>query len=123
MRGKARQASEALGKILDAVYDWERAADAFIATGSDDDDVVVTHDSRGALIEVSLRPGLQNELTLEELETAINDAIAENLTRTHEGLAEIGAQFRARCEQISAAVGPHPVGDELVAALVTAGRK
>jgi hypothetical protein len=120
--GKARRASQAIDQILDAVYDWERAADAFFATGSDDDDVVVTHDSRGALIEVSLRAGLQNDLTVEELETAINDAIAENLTRAQEGLAEISAQFRARCEQISAAVGPHPFGDELVAALVAAGR-
>lgn len=123
MRGKARQASEALGKILEAVYDWERAVDLFIATGSDDDDVVVTHDSRGALIEVSVRPGLQNELTVDELETVINDAIEQNLTRAKEGLDEIGTQFRARCEQISAAVGPHRVGDELAAALVAAGRK
>jgi len=122
MKGDARRASKAFGDLLDAAYEWDRAADAFFATGSDDDDVVVTHDSRGALIEVVLRPGLQNELTVEELEAAINDAIDRNQARWRQGLDAISEQFKARCEQISQTVRPHPVGDEMVAALAAAGR-
>jgi len=114
---KAKVASAAVGQMLDTIYEWEHAADVFFATGSDDDDVVVTHDSRGALIEVVFRPGLQNDLTVEELETAINDAIDANKARWQEGLASIDEQFQARFERIGAVVGPHPVGDQFVEAL------
>ena len=117
MRGKAKRASDAIGQILDAIYEWESAADRFIATGSDDDDVVVTHDSRGRLIECTPRPGLQQELTLGELEEAINDAIRDNVGRAQAGLDAISEEFRARCQEIAASVGSQPVGDELVAAL------
>ena len=118
MRGeKAKLASKALGDMLDAIYDWERKTHHVVATGSDDDDVVVTHNSRGALIELSLRSGLQKELTTPELEYAINDAIAENTARLWARMAEIGDEFLARCAEIEAQVGQHPVGDEMVTAL------
>jgi hypothetical protein len=113
VRGKAKRASEAIGLILDAVYDWEAKADKFIATGSDDDEVIATHDSRGRLIECTLRPGLQQELTVAELEDCINDAIRENVVRAQEGLDKLSAEFQARCEQAAALVGQHPVGEQL----------
>ena len=117
MRGKAKRASDAVGQLLEAVYEWEDGADAFIATGCDDDDVVVTHDSAGRLIECTPRPGLQQELTRGELEDAVNDAIRRNAVRAEAGLEELAERFRDRCEQIAAAVGEHPVGDEMAAAL------
>jgi hypothetical protein len=118
VRGKAKRASEAIGLILDAVYAWEDAADRFIATGSDDDDVIATHDSRGRLIECTLRPGLQQELTVGELEDRINEAIRENVGRAQAGLEKISQEFLAKCEEAGALVGQHPVGDELAAALM-----
>ena len=121
MRGKAKRASEAIGLILDAVYEWEAKADKFIATGSDDDDVIATHDSRGRLIECTLRPGLQQELTTAELEDRINDAIRDNVGRAQAGLEKISQEFLAKCEQAAALVGQHPVGDQLAAALASAG--
>jgi uncharacterized coiled-coil protein SlyX len=122
VRGKAKRASEAIGLILDAVYEWEAKADKFIATGSDDDDVIATHDSRGRLIECTLRPGLQQELTVGELEDCINEAIRENVARAQAGLDKLSAEFQAKCEQAAALVGQHPVGDELVDALARGDR-
>ncbi|MBV8348487.1 MAG: hypothetical protein JOZ49_13430 [Mycolicibacterium sp.] len=117
MSSKAKQASDAVGQLLEAVYEWEDAADAFFATGSDDDDVIVTHDSMGRLVECTLRPGLQQELTTAELEEAICDAITANVGRAQEGLDKLLQQFRERCEAVAASVGAHPVGDEMGQAL------
>jgi hypothetical protein len=114
---KAQRASDAIGQLLEAVYEWEDAADAFFATGSDDDDVVVTHDSAGRLIDCVLRPGLQQDLTTAELEDAMNAAIEANVVRAQEGLDKLLQQFRERCEAVAASVGEHPVGAEMGEAL------
>ena len=121
MRGKAKLASDAIDQLMDAVYEWEAKADAFVATGSDEDDVVVTHDSAGRLIEASPRPGLAQELTLGEFEERVNEAIRGNVVRAQAGLDVIGAEFREKCRLIAASVGQHPVGDELVEALTSGG--
>jgi hypothetical protein len=79
-----------------------------------DDDVIVTHDSAGRLVECSPRPGLQAELTTAELEEAICDAISHNVVRAQAGLDEIAEQFRAKCEAIGSAVGQHRARDEML---------
>ena len=114
---KHEVAVKALDLLLDAVYEWQAAADKFVATGSDDDDVIVTHDSRGRLIECNVRPGLQQELTLDELNDRVNDAIEANVGRARQGMDKIRGEFLAKCQQVLAMTGPHPVGEELTAAL------
>jgi hypothetical protein len=122
MRGTAKRAADCVDKMLEAVYEWEAKADAFVATGNEDDDVVVTHDSRGRMIEVSIRPGLQRELTTDELEDCINDAIAGNASRARDGLNAITNEFLAQFAQIPEMLATHPVGARFTAALSSANR-
>lgn len=120
MRGTAKTAVEGIDKMLDLVYEWQAKADAFVATGSDDDDVVVTHDSRGALIECTVRPGLQQDLTTAELEQRVNDAIAENAARAYEGVMAISNEFLSHFEQIPDELAGHPVAARFADALAAA---
>jgi hypothetical protein len=115
--GNAQRASEICGELLEAVYRWDAEVDAFMQTGDDDADVVVTHDGRGRMIELSIRPGLQEELTTEELEDAINDEIARNAQRGHEGLNAIAHKFLARFANIPGEVTRHPVAAQFASAL------
>ena len=121
MAEPAQFASDALGRMLDLVYEWEAKADAFIATGDDDADVVVTHDSRGRLLELTLRPGLQQELTVDELEDAVNDEIAENARRACAGLDALSEEFLAHFTHLPDEMASHPVAVELAQALRAAG--
>lgn len=121
MRGTAKLAVEGIDAMLDAIYRWEAAADAFVATGSDDDDVVVTHDSRGKMIECWPRPGLQQELSVGELEQRINDAIAGNVARAQEGLNKIRDEFLAEFAELPERLAQHAVGTQFVDALKSAG--
>jgi hypothetical protein len=117
MRGTAEQASEAFGAMLDAVFEWEAKADAFMATGDDDADVVVTHDGRGRMIELSIRPGLQEELTVGELEDVVNAEIARNAQRAAAGLDAISQEFLEKFAHIPEEVANHPVAARFASAL------
>lgn len=108
---------KAIDEMLDLVYEWQDKADAFIATGDDDDDVIATHDSRGALIELSVRPGLQHDLTVDELDEQINDAIAKNAAKAHEGLMRISEEFLAKFADIPQHLAEHPVAARMAEAL------
>jgi len=114
---RAQRASDAIGAILAAVYEWEDDVDSFFVTGGEDDDVCVAHDATGALIECVPRRGLQQELTLRELEDAVNAALRANAARVQEGLAQIMSRFGERCQVATAGLGGHPVGADMVAAL------
>jgi len=83
---RSELAIDGLNAIMNITCDWDAEVQRFTATGSDDDDVIVTHDCTGRIIECSLRPGLQQELTLDELEDAVNNAILANADRAREGL-------------------------------------
>lgn len=120
MKGTAERASEMVGAMLDAVYEWEAKADAFLATGDDDADVVVTHDGRGRMIELSIRPGLQDELTVGELEDVVNTEIAHNAKRAHDGLEAISQEFLEKFAHISEEVANHPMAARFASALHTA---
>lgn len=120
MRGTAKTAVEGIDMMLDLVYEWQAKADAFVATGSDDDDVVVTHDSTGALIECTVRPGLQQDLTTAELEQRINDAIADNAARAYEGVMAISNEFLSHFEQIPEQLASHPAAARFADALAAA---
>ena len=117
MRGTAAQASEMVGKMLDAVYEWEAKAEAFMATGDDDADVVVTHDGRGRMIELSIRPGLQEELTVGELEDVVNMEIARNAKRAYDELQAISQEFLDKFAHIPEEVANHPVAARFANAL------
>ncbi|MCP9276485.1 hypothetical protein [Mycolicibacterium arenosum] len=121
MGDRAQFASDALGRMLDLVYEWEAKADAFVATGDDDADVVVTHDSRGRLLELTIRPGLQQELTVDELEEAVNDEIGENALRAREGLEALSEEFLANFAHLPEELAQHPVAVEFAEALRAAG--
>ncbi|MBU8820737.1 hypothetical protein KL864_33245 [Mycolicibacterium goodii] len=112
---------KAIDQMLDLVYWWQEKADAFYATGDDDDPVIATHDSRGALIELTVRPGLQTELSADELDDAINAAIAANAERAREGLMKISDEFLAKFADIPAHLATHPVAVRMADALTQAG--
>lgn len=117
MKGTAEQASEMVGAMLDAVYEWEAKADAFLVTGDDDADVAVTHDGRGRMIELSIRPGLQEELAVDELEDVVNDEILRNAQRASEGLEAISQEFLEKFAHIPQEVTNHPVATQFANAL------
>ncbi|MFN6554780.1 hypothetical protein ACP6C3_30655 [Mycolicibacterium septicum] len=106
--------------MLDAVYEWQEKADAFIATGDDDDPVIATHDSRGKLLELYVRPGLLHELTVDELDEEINAAIAQNAARAHAGLMKISEEFLAKWTDIPNHLAQHPVAVRMADALAAA---
>lgn len=112
MRGNAKRAYDGIEAMLAAVYDWQDKADRLVTTGDDDDDIIATHDSQGRLIELWVKPGLQRELTLGELEEQINAAIADNAQRAHAALNKISDEFLAAVDSLGEDL-PHPVGDEL----------
>jgi hypothetical protein len=114
---RAEKSSEMIDKLLDAVYRWENNVAAFTATGDPDDDIVLTHDGRGRLIGCDIRTGLQEELTVGELEDAMNDAIAKNAQRTYAGIQAMAAEFRDEFAQIPEEFAQHPVAAEFAAAL------
>lgn len=116
MRGKAKLAYDGIEAMLEAAYDWQDEVDALVTTGSADQDVIATHDSQGRLIELWVRPGLQHELTTEEYEERINDAIADNAHRGLAQLNEISDRFLARFAQIPDELARHPVAERLATA-------
>lgn len=113
MHGKAKLAYEAVEAMLDAVFDWQDQVDALVTTGDDNDDIIATHDSRGRLLELWLRPGLQRELTTAELEDSINDAIADNAERARAHMHKISEEFFGRFRVLGQRFAHHPVGAEL----------
>ncbi|MGV2581432.1 hypothetical protein [Mycobacterium avium] len=121
MASRAEMSSAMIDKLLDAIYRWEDKVNAFTATGDPDDDIVLTHDGRGRLIGCDIRPGLQEELTVGELEEAMNDAIARNAARTHAGIQAMAAEFREEFAHIPEEFAQHPVAVEFAAALRGAG--
>src|SRR5438045_2331565 len=68
VRGLTELASEGIDAMMRAVWDWQAKVDALVITGTDDQDVIATHDTTGRLIELYVRPGLQQQLTTEEFE-------------------------------------------------------
>jgi hypothetical protein len=116
MRGKAKQADDGIDAMLEAVCDWQDKVDNLVTTGDDDDEVIATHDSRGALLELWVRPGLQQELTSEELEDRVNDAIADNVSRAQAQMKAISDEFLARFSTIPEQYAQHPVANQLATA-------
>jgi hypothetical protein len=116
------RASQAVGVMLDVVFEWEAKTAAFMATGDDDADVVVTHDCRGRMIEMSIRPGLQEELTVGELEDVVNAEIARNAARAAAGLNAIRDEFLSNFGHIPDEVANHPVAARFASALHAAER-
>ena len=122
MRGKAKQAHDCIEGMLQAVFEWQDKVDALVTTGDDDDDIIATHDSRGRLIELWVRPGLQQELTTAELEDRINDAIVDNAGRAQAEMKKISDSFLAQFTAIPGHYTAHPVGAQLAEAYSAAMR-
>jgi hypothetical protein len=122
MRGKAKLAYDCIEEMLQAVFDWQDKVDALVTTGDDDDEIIATHDSRGRLIELWVRPGLQQQLTTIELEDRINDAIADNAGRAQAEMMKISDSFLAQFTAIPEQFAQHPVGAQLAEAYTAAMR-
>jgi hypothetical protein len=122
MRGKAKVAYDCIEEMLQAVFDWQDKVDALVTTGDDDDDIIATHDSRGRLIELWVRPGLQRELTTAELEDRINDAIMGNASRAQTEMKKISESFVSQFTSIPQQFAQHPVGNQLAEAYTSAMR-
>ena len=122
MRGKTKQAYDGIEAMLQAVYDWQDKVDALVTTSDDDQDIIATHDSKGRLIELWVRPGLQQELTTEEFEDRINDAIVDNAKRAHEQMQKISNDFRARFASIPDELANNPVAERLANAFTAAAK-
>jgi hypothetical protein len=122
MRGKAKVAYDCIEEMLQAVFDWQDKVDALVTTGDDDDEIIATHDSRGRLIELWVRPGLQQELTTAELEDRINDAITGNAGRANAQMNKINEAFIDKFSAIPGQFAEHPVGAQLAEAYTAAMR-
>jgi hypothetical protein len=122
MRGKAKVAYDCIEEMLQAVFDWQDKVDALVTTGDDDDEIIATHDSRGRLIELWVRPGLQRELTTGELEDRINDAIAGNASRAQAQMKQISESFVSKFTAIPGQFAQHPVGTQMADAYTAAMR-
>jgi hypothetical protein len=122
VKGRAKLAYDCIESMLQAVFDWQDEVDALVTTGDDDDEIIATHDSRGRLIELWVRPGLQQELTIDELEDRINDAIAGNARRASAEMQKISDAFVEKFTAIPNQFEPHPVGSQLAAAYKAALR-
>jgi hypothetical protein len=122
MKGKAKLAYDCIEEMLQAVFDWQDKVDALVTTGDDDDEIIASHDSRGRLIELWVRPGLQQELTTAELEDRINDAIADNASRAQAEMTKISGSFLTQFTAIPQRFAQHPVGDQLAEAYTAAMR-
>lgn len=123
MRGKAKLAYDCIEEMLQAVFEWQDRVDALVTTGEDEDEIIATHDSRGRLIELWVRPGLQQELTTAELEDRINDAIVDNAGRAQSEMKKISDAFLAQFTQIPKQFAQHPVGTQLADAYTAALRR
>ena len=117
MSTRAEKSSQMIDRLLDAVYDWEAKVNAFTATSDIDDDIVITHDGRGRMIGCDIPRGLQEQLSIEEFEEAMNDAISKNAKRAHEGMQALAAEFREQWSNIPEEFAKHPVAAEFSAAL------
>jgi hypothetical protein len=122
MRGKAKLAYDCIEEMLQAVFDWQDRVDALVTTGDDDDEIIATHDSRGRLIELWVRPGLQRELTTAELEDRINETIADNASRALAEMKNISDSFLTQFTAIPRQFAQHPVGTQLAEAYAAAVR-
>jgi hypothetical protein len=122
MRGKAKLAYDCIEEMLQALFDWQDRVDALVTTGDDDDEIIATHDSRGRLIELWVRPGLQQQLTIAELEDRINEAIADNAGRAQAEMTKISESFLARFDAIPTQYANHPVATQLADAYASAAR-
>jgi DNA-binding protein YbaB len=116
MRGKPKQAYDAIDAMLNAIDEWQEKVDLLVTTGEHDADVIATHDAQGRLIELLIRPGLQQELTTEELEDEINAAMAENAVRAQARMQAISDEFLDQFVLIPEDLGDHPAADRLAAA-------
>jgi hypothetical protein len=104
--------------MLDAIYAWDEETDAFLSSTSDDDDIIVVHDSRGRLLDLDVREGLQQELTIGEFNDRISDALAQNARQAADGLDAISQKLFDECAKIaSPELLQHPVANQLAQAL------
>lgn len=98
----AIKAEEAVDAVIDRLLKWQDDADTQVTTTEDDDaDVIPVHDSAGRLIELEIRPGLQRELTIDEFQAAINEALTANLRRGKEKLNKLSDECFKDVEQIA----------------------
>lgn len=112
------QVTDDLDALIEVVSAWRDKVNSFVATGSDDDDVIATHDARGRLMELWVQPGLQQDMTVEEFEDAINEAIEGNTERANEQFSKMADEFLAQFAQAPyTAMAQHPVADRLSDAL------
>jgi hypothetical protein len=111
--GKAEEASGGIQAMLEALEAWQEKADALVTTGAFDDEVIATHDSKGCLIELWVRPGLQQELTTDELEDRMNEAISDNAHRARAALMELSDRFLGRFRSIPEEYLHHPTAEQL----------
>jgi hypothetical protein len=112
------QVTDDLDALIEVVSAWRDKVNSFVATGSDDDDVIATHDARGRLMELWVQPGFQQDMTVEEFEDAINEAIEGNTERANEQFPKMADEFLAQFAQAPyTAMAQHPVADRLSDAL------
>lgn len=110
--------------MLNMIYDWMQEAEEFLSSGGDDDDVIVVHDSRGRLIDLDVREGLQQELTVDELNDRINDALESNSHRAMAGIDAISQKLFDKCATLlPPEVMQHPVANDLASALTNTKRR
>lgn len=111
----AEKAALRLGQMLDVMYAWDQDAATFMSSTDETEDIIVVHDSRGRLIDLDVREGLQRELTIDELNEQISEAIASNADRAAKGIDDISERLFAECIELATPQDlSHPVAGDLV---------
>ncbi len=115
----AIEAAGRVDRMMDAIFAWEEEAEAFMSSSEDTDaDIIVVHDSRGRLIDLDVREGLQRELTIDEFNDRISEAMATNAAKAVAGLEAICERLFAKAAQMAPPeILQHPVAEEMAKGL------
>lgn len=83
MKGQTKRQYDGVNALLEAAYAWGAKVDAYTASSLPDADVVATINGQGRITHLDMRPGLQRELSADELAEAVTAEI-NDLSRAAE---------------------------------------
>ncbi|MCH9737039.1 MAG: hypothetical protein K0U78_21220 [Actinomycetia bacterium] len=110
----AEQATNRVAGLVDLIQIYEQEAEAYASCSDDSEDIIVVHDSRGCLMDLDVRDGLQRELTTDEFNDRVSEAMQSNAARAAKGFDDICERFFAGAAKLaSPETLKHPVAEDM----------